>query len=172
MVLFLPRHKNDVENYQGSASSWESAIRKYQIPKFYTYVFLIFSVIMAYIRVGAWTQSYLQCGTWLPYLPGIFGNPSYFCMCNFVSGNKFHLALLAQTKLHIQKCNEKQNSTIKILQWYSTHAPLFESPASLHAAGTCPQPGARVMRTRTKFSNNVVHAAVVHVDSWSSCTYY
>ena len=35
----------------------------------------------------------------------IFSNPSYFCMCNFVSGNKAQLALFPATKLHIQKCN-------------------------------------------------------------------
>ena len=34
----------------------------------------------------------------------IFTNPSYFCMWNKVSGNKAHLALFTETKLHMQKC--------------------------------------------------------------------
>ena len=33
----------------------------------------------------------------------IFSNPSYFCMWNFVSGDKAQLALSHETKLHIQK---------------------------------------------------------------------
>jgi hypothetical protein len=31
--------------------------------------------------------------------------PSHFCMCKFVSGNKAQLALFPKTKLHIQKSN-------------------------------------------------------------------
>ena len=49
----------------------------------------------------------------------IFSNPSYFCMCNFVSGDrsKAHLALFPETKWHIQTCYtcrdiEKRSRTI------------------------------------------------------------
>ena len=49
----------------------------------------------------------------------IFSKPSYFCIWNFVSADKAQLALSAETKLHIQKCNtcrdiEDPSRTIRI----------------------------------------------------------
>jgi hypothetical protein len=56
----------------------------------------------------------------------ISSKPSDFCMWNFVSADtcKAQLALSADTKFQIQKCNtcrdiEKQNRRIRFLQWCS-----------------------------------------------------
>ena len=45
------------------SSSQENAIQKYLNSSIDIYVFLTFSVVMAWIRVGTWTQSYLHCAT-------------------------------------------------------------------------------------------------------------
>jgi hypothetical protein len=36
-------------------------------------------------------------------------DPSYFCYCNFVSGDKAHLALFAERKFYIQKCDTSKD---------------------------------------------------------------
>ena len=43
----------------------------------------------------------------------IYSNPSYFYMCNFVSGDKFRFAWSHETKFHIQKCNTCRNIEIQ-----------------------------------------------------------
>jgi hypothetical protein len=70
---------------------------------------------------------------WLGFY--IFSNPSYCCMCNFVLGNKAHLALLPETKLRIQKCYtfldiEKPSRATVFSQWYNTAMDL--AGRSLH----------------------------------------
>ena len=43
----------------------------------------------------------------------IFSNPSYSCVCNFVSEDKFQFALSHKTKFHIQKCYTSRDIEIQ-----------------------------------------------------------
>ena len=101
-VIGHPRRadaKNDVKNYQGPTPSWENTIRKYQN---FSYPFLN-NLVWLWPKFVSVLEPRVTSNAPLRF--SIFSKPSYFCRWKCVSADKAQLALSAETKFHIQKCN-------------------------------------------------------------------
>jgi hypothetical protein len=73
--------ENDIKIYQVPTIFTENVIQIPQLSHTALYMFLKFSLIMAEVLVGAWTQSYLvyiRLASW----PHCISNLSCFCYCN------------------------------------------------------------------------------------------